>query len=63
MNVEGSQPAALPLLLESWRDSGSRQSAECRGCWARPDKLPTTNDPIQSLFCSHRCFCRGRRVA
>eukprot|EP00956_Cyclotella_meneghiniana_P002312 scaffold2611_cov43-Cyclotella_meneghiniana.AAC.5 len=33
-------------------DSGSRQSAEYRGCWARPDNLPTTNDPIQSLFCS-----------
>eukprot|EP00956_Cyclotella_meneghiniana_P030222 scaffold75477_cov45-Cyclotella_meneghiniana.AAC.1 len=63
MNVEGSQPAALPLLVGSCRDSGSRQSAECRGCWARPDNIPTTNGPIQSLFCFHRCLCRGGRVA
>ena len=54
----GREPArCIPLLVGSCRDSGSRQSAECRGCWARPDNLPTTNGPIQSLFCSHRCCC------
>eukprot|EP00956_Cyclotella_meneghiniana_P033415 scaffold95828_cov69-Cyclotella_meneghiniana.AAC.2 len=54
----GREPArCIPLIVGSCRDSGSQQSAECRGCWARPDNLPTTNDPIQSLFCSHRCCC------
>eukprot|EP00956_Cyclotella_meneghiniana_P014871 scaffold22467_cov74-Cyclotella_meneghiniana.AAC.4 len=36
--------------------SGFRQSAESRGCWARPCSLLTPNGPIQNSFFSLRTW-------
>eukprot|EP00956_Cyclotella_meneghiniana_P007722 scaffold10334_cov54-Cyclotella_meneghiniana.AAC.1 len=52
-----SQKGASPLRSAACRlRSGSRQSAEGRGCWARPCSLLTPNGPIQNSFFSLRTW-------